>query len=162
MEGSLHAAEELNQFIETGIAAGIPATADGDPFQIPAFSLQVCERFIRDCLEILEPAILFPDTAGAVVTSFFERQAVPAPKWLDTPDFLKITIFAESAAINAWASSDVHGQLCHFRYRSLGLKCIRCLHMHLELGYHISRFILAMTLKEFWVVNSKECGDNGG
>jgi hypothetical protein len=113
MEGGLHAAKEFDQFIEPGIAAGIPATADGDPFKIPAFSLQVCERFIRYRLEILEPAILFPDSAGAVVTPFFERQAVSAPKWLDTPDFLKITIFTKSPAINARASPDVHGKLCH-------------------------------------------------
>jgi hypothetical protein len=113
MEGSLHAAEEFNQFIEPGIAAGIPATADGDPFKIPAFSLKVSKRFIRDCLEILKPAVLFPDTAGTVITPFFKRQTVSAPKWLDTTNFLKITIFAESAAINARASSDVHGQLCH-------------------------------------------------
>jgi hypothetical protein len=113
MEGSLHAAEEFNQFIEPGIAAGIPTTADGYPFKIPAFSLKVCESFIRDCLEILKSAILFPDTAGTVITPFFERQTVSAAKWLDTPDFFKITIFAESAAINARTSSDVHGKLRH-------------------------------------------------
>jgi len=113
MEGSLHAAEEFNQFIEPGIAAGVPATADGDPFKIPAFSLKVCKRFIRYRLEILEPAILFPDTAGAVITPFLERQAVSAPKRLDTPDFLKITIFAESAAVDTGAPSNIHGQLCH-------------------------------------------------
>jgi hypothetical protein len=113
MKGCLHAAEEFDQFIEPGIAAGIPATADGDPFDISTFCLEVCKRFIRYRLEILEPAILFPDTAGAVVTPFLERQAVSAPKWLDTPDFLKITIFAKPPAINARASSDVHGQLCH-------------------------------------------------
>jgi hypothetical protein len=113
MEGSLHAAEEFNQFIEPGIAAGIPATADGDPFKIPAFSLKISKRFIRDCLEILKSAVLFPDTAGTVITPFLEWQAVSASKWLDTTNFLKITIFAESAAINARASSDVHGQLRH-------------------------------------------------
>jgi hypothetical protein len=113
MEGSLHAAEEFNQFIEPGIAAGIPATADGDPFKIPAFSLKVCECFVCDRLQILKPAILFPDTAGTVITSFFERQAVSAAKGLDPPNFLKITIFAESAAVDTGASSDIHGQLCH-------------------------------------------------
>jgi hypothetical protein len=116
MQGSLHAAEEFNQFIEPGIAAGIPTAADGDPFKIPAFSLKVCKRFIRDCLEIFESAILFLDTAGTIIAPFFERQTVSAPKWLDTTDFLKITIFAESAAINARASSDVHGQLRHLYY----------------------------------------------
>jgi hypothetical protein len=130
MEGGFHAAKKFDQFSEPGITAGIPATADGDPFKVPAFSLKVCKRFIRYSLEILESAILFFDTTGTIVTPFFERQAVPAPKWLDTTDFLKITIFAKSPAINARASSDVHGKLCHFRYRSLGLKCIRCLHLH--------------------------------
>jgi hypothetical protein len=113
VERSLHAAEEFNQFIETGIAAGIPATADGDPFKIPAFSLKVSKRFVRDCLEILKPAVLFPDTAGTVITAFFKRQTVSAPKWLDTTDFLKITIFAESAAVDTGAPSNIHGQMCH-------------------------------------------------
>jgi hypothetical protein len=133
MEGSLHAAEEFNQFIEPGIAAGIPTTADGYPFKIPAFSLKVCESFIRDCLEILKSAILFLDTAGTVITPFFERQTISAAKWLDTTNFFKITIFAESAAVDTGAPSNIHGQLCHFRDRSLGLKCIRCLHLNLKL-----------------------------
>jgi hypothetical protein len=113
MEGSLHAAEKFNQFIEPGIAAGIPATADGDPFKIAAFSLQVGKRFIRDCLEILKSAILFLDSTGTVITSFFKRQAVSAPKWLDTTNFFKIAIFAESAAVDTGAPSNIHGQLCH-------------------------------------------------
>jgi hypothetical protein len=113
MEGSLHAAEKFNQFIEPGIAAGIPAAADGDPFKIPAFSLEVCKGFIRYCFEILEPAILFPDTAGTVITPFFKRQAVPAAERLDTPDFLKITIFAKATAVDTGAPSNIHSQLCH-------------------------------------------------
>jgi hypothetical protein len=113
MEGSLHAAKEFNQFIEPGIAAGIPTTADGYPFKIPTFSLKVSKRFIRNCLEILKPAVLFLDTAGTVITAFFERQTVSAPKWLDTTDFLKITIFAESAAVDTGAPSNIHGQQCH-------------------------------------------------
>jgi hypothetical protein len=125
MEGSLHAAEEFNQFIEPGIAAGIPATADGDPFKIPAFSLKVCECFVRYSLEILESAILFFDTSGAVITPFFEWQAVPAPKWLDTTHFLKIAIFAKSPAINAGAPSDVHGELSHVCMYS-SLLCVKC------------------------------------
>jgi hypothetical protein len=113
MEGSLHAAKEFNQFIEPRIAAGVPATADGDPSKIPAFSLQVCKRFIRYRLEILKPAILFLDTAGTVITPFLERQAVSAAKRLDGPDFLEITIFAESAAVYTGAPSYIHSQLCH-------------------------------------------------
>jgi hypothetical protein len=113
VERSLHAAEEFNQFIEPGIAAGISAAADGDPFKIPAFSLKVSKRFVRDCLEILKPAVLFPDTAVTVIIAFFNRQTVSAPKWLDTTDFLKITIFAESAAVDTGAPSNIHGQLCH-------------------------------------------------
>jgi hypothetical protein len=116
MEGSLHAAEEFNQFIEPGITAGIPATADGDPFKVPAFTLKVCKRFIRDCLEILKPAVLFLDTTGTVITPFLERQAVSASKRLDTTNLLKITIFAESAAVDTGAPSNINDQLCHLYY----------------------------------------------
>jgi hypothetical protein len=116
MQRSLHAAEEFNQFIEPRIAARIPTAADGDPFKIPAFSLKVCKRFVRDCFEILKSAILFLDTTGTVITPFFERQTVSAPKWLDTTNFLKITIFAESAAVDTGAPSNIHGQLYHLYY----------------------------------------------
>jgi hypothetical protein len=116
VEGSLHAAKEFNQFIETGIAAGIPTTADSDTFKVTAFSLQVGKRFIRDCLEILKPAVLFLHTTGTVITPFFKWQTVSAPKWLNTANFLKITILAESAAVDPGAPSNIHGQLCHLYY----------------------------------------------
>jgi hypothetical protein len=114
MKRGLHRAKKFNQFIEAGITTGISTTADGDPFKVPALSLQVCKRFIPNCFEILKAAVLFPDTPGAIIAPFFEWQAVSAPKWLDTPDFLKITVFAKTPAINTRASTDVHGKLCHF------------------------------------------------
>jgi hypothetical protein len=129
MKRGLHGAKKFDQFSESWITTGISTTADSDPFKVPAFSLKVCKRFISNRFEILKTAVLFPDSTGAIVTPFFEWQAVSAPKWLDTLDFLKITVFAKTPAVDTWAPSDVHGKLCHFRYRSLGLKCIRCLHL---------------------------------
>jgi hypothetical protein len=126
MEGGLHGTKKLDQFSEPGITTGIPATADGDPFKIPALSLEICKRFISNRFEILKAAVLFLDTTGAIIAPFFERQAVSAPKWLDTPDFLKITVFAKPTAVDARASSDVHGKLSHLcKYSSLlSVKCV--------------------------------------
>jgi hypothetical protein len=109
MEGGLHGTKKFDQFSEPGITTGIPATADGDPFKIPALSLEICKRFISNRFEILKADVLFPDTTGAIIAPFFEWQAISAPQWLDTPDFLKITIFAKPTTINTWASSNVHG-----------------------------------------------------
>jgi hypothetical protein len=113
VEGGLHSTKKLDQFSEAGITTGISTTADGDPFKIPALSLEICKRFISNRFEILKAAVLFPDTTGAIIAPFFEWQAVSAPQWLDTPDFLKIAIFAKPTAVDTRASPDVHGKLSH-------------------------------------------------
>ena len=105
--------QKLDELTETWITAGIPATADSYPFDIPLLHLEICKGFISNRLEILEPGVFFPDPPGAVVTPFLERQAVPAPQRLNSFYFFKITVFAETATINPRTSPDVNGQLGH-------------------------------------------------
>jgi hypothetical protein len=113
MEWGFHAAEEFYQLSEPWVTTGIPTAAYGDPFQLAALPLQVCQRLIGDGLQILKAAVLFTYTAGAVIASFPERQAVPASQWLNAPNFFKITIFAKSTAVDPGAPSNIHGELCH-------------------------------------------------
>jgi hypothetical protein len=116
MKGRLHTAEKFNKFGEPGITARIPATADRDPFDISPFCLEVCKGLVSNGFESLKTAVLFLDPPGAVIASFLEREAIPAPEWLDTPDMFKVTVLAESAAVNARTSTDVNSKVSHFKY----------------------------------------------
>ena len=64
-------------------------------------------------LRSLKPGILFPDAPRAVVAAFLKRQAVAAAECPGCFHFLEVAVLAESPAVDACPSPDVHGQLSH-------------------------------------------------
>ena len=113
MERCFRRAEQFDEIGKLRVAAGIAAAADGDAVEIPGFCLEGGKGFLCDGPQILETRILLPDTFGTIVAACFERQAVAAAECPGRFHVLKVTVLAETPAVYACPSPDIHGQLSH-------------------------------------------------
>jgi hypothetical protein len=113
MERCLHARKEFDQFPEPRVAARVATSADGDTFNIIVEHVQAGKRIVGDIAETFKAAVILFYTSRAIVTAFFEGQAMPATEGLGVFHPLKIAVFTKTPAVDARPATDVNGQLCH-------------------------------------------------
>ena len=76
MERCFSRAQEFDEIVKLRVTTGIATATDRDAVEVTGFCLEGGKGLVRDCPEILEPGIFFPDPFCAVVAAFLKRQAV--------------------------------------------------------------------------------------